>query len=112
MITLLASLAGFLSSCIPELFKFMNSKNDQKHELAILTLQMQAQAADRDARTQEIGVQADTEEVTALYRTYSTGVKWVDAYNGTVRPTLTYAFFILYASVKFMQYAAISRNAP
>ena len=35
MITLLASIAGFISSIIPEIVKYFKDANDKKHELAI-----------------------------------------------------------------------------
>ena len=52
---------------------------------------------------EEIQVVADGIEARALYKTYSIGIKWVDALNGTVRPVLAYSFFLLYASVKYAQ---------
>ena len=36
MITLLASIAGFISSIIPEIIKYFKDINDKKHELNIL----------------------------------------------------------------------------
>ena len=41
MITLLASIAGFISSIIPELIKYFKDVNDKKHELSILDRQME-----------------------------------------------------------------------
>lgn len=106
MMTLLASLIGFLSSFFPALLKLWQDKSDKKHELAILQLQMQSAQGDRDLRREEIGVYADVAESQALYQTYNTGVTWVDALNGTVRPVITYAFFLLYASTKWMHFSA------
>jgi cellulose synthase/poly-beta-1,6-N-acetylglucosamine synthase-like glycosyltransferase len=34
----------------------------------------------------------------------------VDALNGTVRPVIAYAFFILYALVKLLSYAAVANS--
>jgi hypothetical protein len=36
----------------------------------------------------------------------------VDALNGTVRPVLAYAFFLLYFTVKCMQFALIDWGQP
>lgn len=51
---------------------------------------------------EEINVQADIAESAALYRHDSepSGVAWVDALRASVRPTITYAFFLLFAGVK------------
>ncbi len=112
MIALLGSLLGFVGSLVPELFKFWNDKADKAHELAIMQLQLQSAQADRDVHLEEIRTTADTAESVALYQTYRTGVTWVDAYNGTVRPTITYAFFLLYALVKLLTFQAIGEHAP
>ncbi|MBN8531560.1 MAG: hypothetical protein J0L97_06855 [Alphaproteobacteria bacterium] len=67
---------------------------------------MQQQAQGHANRLEEIQTQADIAESRALYRTYNTGIRWVDALNGTVRPVIAYAFFLLYAVVKAMQFSA------
>ena len=103
MITLLGSLIGFISAAFPDLLKIWRDSADRKHELTILQLQMQQQAQGHTNRLEEINVQADISESRALYKTYNTSIKWVDALNGTVRPVLAYAFFLLYASVKWAQ---------
>jgi hypothetical protein len=47
-----------------------------------------------------------------LYKTYSTGIHWLDALNGTVRPLLAYAFFALYALTKLLQFSLIDDTIP
>lgn len=106
MITLLGSLLGFLSAAFPDFLKLWRDAADRKHELTILQMQMEQQAQGHINRLEEINVQADIAESRALYRTYSTGIRWVDALNGTVRPVIAYSFFILYAVVKIMQFSA------
>ena len=107
MITLLGALLGFISSTFPSLVKLWQDASDKKQELAILQLQMQAQAQGHNERIEEINTQADITESAALYKTYATGISWVDALNGTVRPVIAYAFFILYATVKFISFSAL-----
>jgi len=85
---------------------------DRRHELAILQLQMEQQAKGHSQRLEEIHTQADITKSRALYKTYATGVAWVDALNGTVRPVLAYAFFVLYALVKLLQFAAFDWGYP
>jgi len=106
MITLLGSLLGFISSAFPDLLKIWRDAADRKHELAILQMQMEQQRQGHTNRLEEINVQADIAESRALYKTYHTGIKWVDALNGTVRPVIAYSFFIFYAVVKIMQFSA------
>ena len=106
MITLIGSLLGFISAAFPDFLKLIRDHQDRKHELTILQLQMQQQAQGHTNRLEEIQVEADIAESRALYKTYNTGIRWVDALNGTVRPVIAYSFFILYALVKLMQFFA------
>lgn len=110
MITLLGSLLGFISATFPSILKLFQDRSDKKHELAVLQLQMQQQAQGHQERLEEININADIAESLALYKTYSTGIEWVDALNGTVRPVIAYCFFMLYAAVKFLSYAAIAHS--
>jgi hypothetical protein len=101
MLTLLGSALGFLSSLFPDLLKLFREHQDRKHELAVMDRQMEMQRAGHQQRLEEINVQADIAESQALYRSLRpTGVRWVDALAGSVRPIITYAFFALFAAVK------------
>ena len=101
MLTLIGSLLGFVSSLFPDLLKLFCERQDRQHELAILDRQMEMMRSGHQQRLEEIQVQADIAESQALYKSaVPTGVKWVDALAGTVRPVITYAFFALFAAVK------------
>lgn len=106
MTTLLGIIFGFLSPILSEGVKIYQDKQDKKHEVELLKLQMQQQVQGYTAKLEEIEAHADIEESKEIYKTYSTQIKWVDALNGTVRPIIAYSFFILYAVVKFLQYQA------
>lgn len=108
MITLLSSLLGFFGSAFPDLLKLFKDAQDRKHELKILDLQIQQQAQGHQNRLEEIRTTADISESQALYKTYSVGIHWVDALNGTVRPVLAYAFFGLYALTKMLQFSVLN----
>lgn len=111
MVTLLGSLLGFISAAFPDFLKLFKDHQDKKHELVILQMQMEQQRQGHMNRLEEINVQADIAESRALYRTYNTGVRWVDSLNGTVRPVIAYAFFLLYAAVKIMAYHALPESS-
>ena len=102
MLTLLGSLLGFISSAFPDLLKLWQDHQDRKHELAILDRQMEQMRLGHTQRLQEIAVEADIAESKALYRHDSrpSGVKWVDGLRASVRPVITYAFFLLFSVVK------------
>jgi hypothetical protein len=111
MITLFASIVGFFSSLLPEALKILQDKSDKKHELQILTMQMKIQQSGASDKLAEINAMADIEEAKAIYQTYNIGVKWLDALNGTVRPVLAYAFFMLYGMIKYYQIKVIGFDA-
>lgn len=102
MLTLLGSLLGFISSAFPDLLKLWQDKQDRKHELAILDRQMAQMRLGHNQRLEEIAVNADINESLALLKhdAQPSGVPWVDALRSSVRPVLTYAFFLLFAAVK------------
>ncbi len=112
MITLLGAALGFVSAAFPELLKLYQETKDREHELRILDLQLQQQSQGHDERLEEIRVAEDSQQMHALYQTWRTNIAWVDALNGTVRPVLAYAFFLLYFTVKCMQFSLIDFAAP
>ncbi len=102
MLTLLGSLLGFISSAFPDLLRLWQDHQDRKHELAILDRQMEQMRLGHTQRLEEIAVETDIAESKALYRHDSrpSGVKWVDGLRASVRPVITYAFFLLFSAVK------------
>lgn len=112
MITLLSSLLGFFGSAFPDVLKLYRDKQDREHELKILDLQLKQQAQGHVNQLEEIRASAESAESQALYKTYSTGIGWVDALNGSVRPVLAYAFFTLYAITKLLQFSLIDPSIP
>ncbi len=102
MLTLLGSLLGFISSAFPDLLRLWQDHQDRKHELAILDRQIEQMRLGHTQRLEEIAVEADIAESKALYRHDSkpSGVKWVDGLPASVRPVITYAFFLLFTTVK------------
>lgn len=114
MIALLSALLGFISSATPDIFRLFRDARDREHELAILKLQMEHDkariaegAAERQARLEAITLaneQAEQMSLNARLKEQLTGIHWVDALAGSVRPVLTYSFFLLYAMVKTAQF--------
>jgi hypothetical protein len=103
MLTIFASLLGFVSSALPKLADFWQDRNDRKHELAIIDRQMEQLRLGHQQRVEEIAVQADIAESQALYKhdaSLNSRSGWVEALRASVRPILTYLFFILFAAVK------------
>jgi hypothetical protein len=104
--TLLASLLGFASSFLPKLLdvweRNKESKSDRAHELAIMDRQMGQIARGHTQRLEEIAVQGRVDNSLALYKHDSSlkGSLWVENLRASVRPVITYAFFVLFAAIK------------
>lgn len=109
---MIASLVGGILGFVPEFFKILNDRRDKKHELDLLRLQIENAQALSKLRITEAEIRADISESQEIYKTYRTGVHWVDALNGTVRPVITYGFFFAYAMFKYLQYTMIGQGAP
>jgi Holin of 3TMs, for gene-transfer release len=97
MLTLFASIVGFMGSVVPEVLRLVRDKADKEHELKILEKQIENSRISL-SNLQEI--EAGTIERKIMYKTYKTKIKWVDALNGTVRPMLAYGFFAFYVLMK------------
>lgn len=111
MITLLGSLIGFLSSLFPEIIKFFGDKADKAHELAVMDKQIEMAKMNIQAKLDEINIQADVQESEAIYKTYNSGVRWVDALNGIVRPFVAFALVFEYVWIKFLVYQHLNDAA-
>lgn len=101
--TMIATFGGLISATIPDLVSLFRDRSDKKHEIEILKLQIARENAGHNHKIEEIRLDADIAESKALYKTWKTDVRWVDALNGTVRPVLAYTFFALYAAIKVSQ---------
>ncbi len=120
MIALFSALLGFISSAFPDLIHLFRESKDRAHELAILQLQVSydreklasqkdVAQADYAYKLQEITIQADGAERAMLNDGAGTkegmlGIAWVDGLSGSVRPILTYCFFVTYILIKFCQF--------
>jgi len=107
---LLGGIIGPLVRMVPEVIKFMDRKNERAHELAMVAASLEADKAKYAAQLGIAELQADvgihTAGVAALQEALKgqfqlTGNKWIDGLNMSVRPVITYAFFSLYAGIKF-----------
>lgn len=110
MITLLASLAGFITSIIPEILKIFKDFNDKKYQLNMLDKQIEYGKLSDTKPFKKISNTPYSTNTAHLCHNYKSGIGWVDGLNGSVRPVLAYSFFLMYAMVKCAQYITIARN--
>ena len=90
---------------------YFQDKQDKKHELAIMEVQIRQQKELAVQKLEMVNVEADIREVEALQKSVqNTGVKWIDGLRGSVRPIITYAFFGLFLFVEVSAYLALTAS--
>jgi len=105
--TLLGGVFGGLLRLAPEVFKLFDRANERKHELAMLSAEMEfakvrGEIAMRQTESQM--TMAEVEAIGQAFKEQSDTAKaagsMVAAISAMVRPTVTYMFLGLYALVK------------
>ena len=112
MISLLGTLLGFGTSIVPEVLGYFKQQQANKQELAMLEAKAKYAAQLSELKVKELDAQAEIEETKGLYehdRSIDDG-GFVNALRGSVRPILTYLFFIAFASVKGVMIYAMIEN--
>jgi hypothetical protein len=114
MIAILSTFIGFFSSFLPEILHFIKDQKDKKHELDLIDRQAKFSKRADSSRLEEIQIRADSEESKSLYQyagmqiaNSSNNGNWINSLAASVRPVITYVFFLLYAALKiaiFLKY--------
>lgn len=104
MLTLLGSLLGFISSIFPQVLRIWQDKGDRRHELELFDLQIKMAKQGQLHQLDQMRLIGEMAESQALYaHAQPVRIAWVDALSGSVRPIITYTFFLLYTAVKVAQ---------
>lgn len=98
--TLIGTLFGGLFRLAPEALKLLDVKNERAHELSMFdkqikldTLRAQANIDNNNTSIEIADIQAIIEATKAQSTT--TGIKWVDGLNSSIRPVLALQWLIL-----------------
>jgi hypothetical protein len=111
MLSLLGSVLGFGTSFLPKVMDFFQDKQDKKHELAIMEVQIRQQKEVAVQQLEMVNVEADIREIEAIQKSVqNTGVRWIDGLRGSVRPVITYCFFGLFIFVEISAYVSLTAS--
>jgi|TARA_R100000306_G_C4257824_1_gene83763 hypothetical protein len=111
MLSLFGSLLGFGTSFLPKVMDFFQDKQDKKHELAVMEVQIRQQKEIATQKLEAINVEADIREIEALQKSIQpSGVKWIDGLRSSVRPVITYSFFCLFIFVEVAAYLSLTAS--
>ena len=116
--TLFGTLLGGLFRIAPEIVGFFDRKNERAHELDMLDKNIEADKLKAESGERLAAIEAnkviDVAEIEALIaganaQSTKTGIKWVDAINSLIRPTLTFYWcVVLYTGALIAQYIALT----
>lgn len=102
--TLIGTLFGGIFRMAPEVLKWLDRKDERKHELSMFDKQLEADKLKGDQALAQINAQADASigaaEIQAIIEAtkaqgVQTGIKWVDAFNAIIRPLLALQWLIV-----------------
>ena len=112
MLSLLGSLLGFGTSFLPKVMDYFQDRSDKKHELMVMEVQIKQQKELAIQKLEMVNVEADIRAVEGLQKSMQTptGVTWVDGLRGSVRPVITYCFFLLFCFVEVSAYLALTAS--
>lgn len=109
--TLLGGVFGGLLRLAPEVFKMFDRANERKHELAMLSVEMEFAKVKGEIamrQTEAVMTMAEMDTMAEAFkeqsRTAQAAGKFVAAISALVRPTVTYAFLGLFVAVKMAAY--------
>ena len=102
IMSLLGTALGFGTSIIPEVLGYFKQGQQNKQDLAMLEAKAKYASQLSTLKIAELDAEADIAETKGIYehdRSIDAG-GFVNALRGSVRPVLTYAFFLLFATIK------------
>lgn len=102
---LIGSLLGFGSSVVPAITDHFKSKRQYEFELAKMdkVAELTAKGYDQEIkRFQEMGLHEEQQALLQHDTAISEGTGFMSALQKSVRPVITYAFFILFATIELM----------
>lgn len=108
---LLGSIFGGLFRLAPEILKWMDRKDDRKHELEMFKNQCQLEAQRGSQKLQEIGAETAgaidkgvVDAFTVAIQSQATMAKaaggWIAGLSASVRPVITYALISVYLGLQ------------
>lgn len=115
--TLIGSLLGGVFRMIPEFLKWLDRKDERKHELAMFDNQLKADTLKIEAGQKLAELEANKSiglaEIQGLIagvqaQAIKTGVQWVDAVSALMRPLITFWWVIvLYSTALTAQFLVL-----
>ena len=102
-LTIIGAITGFVGSAIPEVLEIFKKKQENKHQIELSALQVQAKKQNVELDLMMFDAKKDYDESKQLREhdiQLAKGTGFFAGLSKSVRPMLTYFFFGLFATVK------------
>ena len=111
--SVLGILSGSLTSLLPGVLKYLQRRDELRHEQQILALRSKYARQDADIQLDIINAKADAREGESLrdHDASLTEQGFIGALRRSVRPVITYLFFFLFVFVKVVATVAAYQTA-
>jgi len=103
MLAVIGSLIGFASSTVPAITGFFADKSERAHELDKIKMMAQMSKMDQKFDLKSFEIKASSDEHTRLIEhdiAIAKNTGWISSMQRSVRPVITYAFFILFCTIE------------
>ena len=113
MISLLGTLIGFGTSIVPEVLGYFKQKQANEQQLNMLEAKAKYASQLSELKLKELDAEADIQETKSIYEHDRTidASPFIDSLRGSVRPVITYLFFLMFICVKgVLMYALIANQ--
>lgn len=103
MLALLSPLFGILGSLLPSIVRIFERKQEIKYELDLAKLKIDAaeRQADLQFHIEEIKADSQSRQSALDHDKSLDGGKFINALRASIRPVITYTFFLMFCGVKF-----------
>ena len=113
MISLIGTLIGFGTSIVPEVLGYFKQKQANEQEINMLQAKAKYASQLSELKLKELDAEADIQETKSIYEHDRTidASPFIDSLRGSVRPVITYLFFLMFICVKgVLMYALIANQ--
>ena len=102
-LALLSPLFGIIGSLLPSIVRIFERKQELKYEVELTKIKLNAAATQANIQyhIEEIKADAESRQSALDHDKSLDGGKFINALRASIRPVITYSFFILFVAVKW-----------
>lgn len=102
MFALLSPLIGIFGSLLPNIVRIFERKQEMAHEIELTRIKLDAAKENAKLELDAANVKADVDEGKSVRDHDSSldGGKFINTLRASIRPVITYVFFLLFVAVK------------